>query len=88
MAHGEVKHDYHLVDPSPWPFVGSLGAFTMLIGAVFWMNKDYTGFFGLPVNGQPVDLRRRSGAGALHHGGLVARRHLRIRRCAAITRRW
>ncbi len=33
--------------------VGSIGAFTMLTGAVFWMNKDYTGFFGLPVNGQP-----------------------------------
>jgi len=49
----DVKHDYHLVDPSPWPLVGSIGAFTMLIGAVFWMNKDYTGFFGLPVNGQP-----------------------------------
>jgi cytochrome c oxidase subunit 3 len=50
---GDVKHDYHLVDPSPWPVVGSIGAFTMLTGAVFWMNKDYTGFFGLPVNGQP-----------------------------------
>ena len=53
MANSEVKHDYHLVDPSPWPIVGSIAAFTMLIGAVFWMNKDYTGFFGLPVNGQP-----------------------------------
>jgi cytochrome c oxidase subunit 3 len=41
------------VDPSPWPLVGSIGAFTMLSGAVFWMNKDYTGFWGLPVNGQP-----------------------------------
>src|SRR6201996_7330967 len=49
----DVKHDYHLVDPSPWPIIGSVGAFTMLGGAVFWMNKDYTGFFGLPVNGQP-----------------------------------
>jgi cytochrome c oxidase subunit 3 len=53
MANSEVKHDYHLVDPSPWPIVGSIAAFTMLVGAVFWMNKDYTGFFGLPVNGQP-----------------------------------
>src|ERR1700720_2484675 len=53
MATSEVKHDYHLVDPSPWPIVGSIGAFTMLVGAVFWMNKDYTGFFGLPANGQP-----------------------------------
>src|SRR5471032_2661970 len=50
---GEVRHDYHLVEPSPWPIVGSVFAFTMLIGAVFWMNKDYTGFFGLPLNGQP-----------------------------------
>jgi cytochrome c oxidase subunit 3 len=44
MAHGEVKHDYHLVDPSPWPIVGSIGAFTMLVGAVFWMNKGYADF--------------------------------------------
>jgi len=44
MAHGEVKHDYHLVDPSPWPIVGSIGAFTMLVGAVFWMNRSYAGF--------------------------------------------
>jgi len=53
MAHGEVHHDYHLVDPSPWPIVGATGAFIMLIGAVFWMNSSYTGFWGLPVNGQP-----------------------------------
>ncbi len=53
MAHAEVKHDYHLVDPSPWPILGSIGAFAMLVGAVFWMNKDYSQFWGLPVNGQP-----------------------------------
>ena len=50
---GDAKHDYHLVNPSAWPIVGSMGAFLMLTGAVFWMNKDYTGFFHLPVNGQP-----------------------------------
>jgi len=49
----DVKHDYHLVDPSPWPVVGSIGAFVMMVGAVFWMHKDYTGFWGLPVNGTP-----------------------------------
>jgi cytochrome c oxidase subunit 3 len=51
-THSEVKHDYHLVDPSGWPIVGSLGAFTMLLGAVFWMNKD-TPFWGLPVQIRP-----------------------------------
>src|SRR6202035_5266184 len=43
MAHGDVHHDYHLVDPSPWPIVGASGAGLMLIGAVFWMNSGYTG---------------------------------------------
>ncbi|HEY1709199.1 MAG TPA: cytochrome c oxidase subunit 3 [Rhizomicrobium sp.] len=51
MAHADVKHDYHLVEPSAWPIVGSIAAFTMLGGAVLWMNKDYGGFHGL--NGQP-----------------------------------
>ncbi|TRO95409.1 cytochrome c oxidase subunit 3 [Glycocaulis profundi] len=38
MAGGAVKHDYHLVDPSPWPFVGSLGAFVLCLGLVIFMR--------------------------------------------------
>jgi cytochrome c oxidase subunit III len=38
MAHGEVKHDYHLVNPSPWPFVGSVGALLAALGGVVWMR--------------------------------------------------
>jgi cytochrome c oxidase subunit III len=38
MAHGEVKHDYHLVDPSPWPLIGAISAFTMAIGLVMTMK--------------------------------------------------
>jgi cytochrome c oxidase subunit 3 len=41
---GDVKHDYHLVDPSPWPAVGSLFAFVMMVGAVLWMHETYAGF--------------------------------------------
>ena len=26
-AHAKPQHDYHLVDPSPWPIVGSVSAF-------------------------------------------------------------
>ena len=44
MPHSEAKHDYHLVEPSAWPLVGSLSAFVMLGGAVLWMNKSYAGF--------------------------------------------
>ncbi len=44
MADAHAKHhDYHLVDPSPWPAVGSVGAFIMMLGAVAWMK----GVFGL-----------------------------------------
>ncbi len=39
MADAHAKnHDYHLVDPSPWPFIGSVSAFVMAIGAVMWMH--------------------------------------------------
>ena len=43
MAEG-VKHDYHLVNPSPWPLVGSIAATVMTLGLVIWMK----GLFGLP----------------------------------------
>ncbi len=39
MADAHAKHhDYHLVDPSPWPFLGSMSAFVMAVGAVMWMK--------------------------------------------------
>jgi cytochrome c oxidase subunit III len=43
MAHGEVKHDYHLVNPSPWPLIGSISAVVLTMGAVIW----FKGLFGL-----------------------------------------
>ena len=33
-----TNHDYHLVDPSPWPVVCSLGAFLTAVGAVLMMH--------------------------------------------------
>ena len=36
MAHGAVKHDYHILNPSPWPLVGSAGALFLTIGFVIW----------------------------------------------------
>ncbi len=39
MADTHAKnHDYHLVPPSPWPFVGSVSAFVLAIGAIRWMH--------------------------------------------------
>jgi cytochrome c oxidase subunit 3 len=43
MAHGDVKHDYHLVNPSPYPLIGSISATVMALGGVAWMK----GLFGI-----------------------------------------
>lgn len=48
MADTHAKHhDYHLVDPSPWPVVSSLFAFVTAIGAIAWMKTGAGGVFGL-----------------------------------------
>jgi cytochrome c oxidase subunit 3 len=44
MSSADVKHDYHLVNPSIWPLIGSIAAFSMAVGGVIWMK----GLFGLP----------------------------------------
>jgi cytochrome c oxidase subunit 3 len=43
-AHEGVHHDYHLVDPSPWPLVGSFAAVVFTAGMVAGMK----GVFGVP----------------------------------------
>jgi cytochrome c oxidase subunit III len=37
-SHAKPQHDYHLVNPSPWPFMGAVGALIMAIGGVAWMQ--------------------------------------------------
>ncbi len=41
LAHppAERHHPYHLVDPSPWPFVGTVAAFVLVVGLVMWMHE-------------------------------------------------
>ena len=40
MADAHAKHhDYHLVDPSPWPIVGSVAALLLAVGLITWMHK-------------------------------------------------
>ena len=39
MADAHAKHhDYHLVDPSPWPAIGGVAAFILAIGAIWWFH--------------------------------------------------
>ena len=62
-------HDYHLVDPSPWPAVGAVSAFLLRWAPITWMHHMFLAaplIFGVGVIGI-----------ALHHDRLVARRHPR-----------
>ncbi|WP_186386969.1 cytochrome c oxidase subunit 3 [Stappia sp. TSB10P1A] len=53
MAHAK-NHDYHIVDPSPWPFLGGIGAFIMALGAVglfrYTQGNDFL-LFGMDLSG-------------------------------------
>jgi cytochrome c oxidase subunit 3 len=37
-AHAKPHHDYHLVEPSPWPAVGSVSLFVTAVGGILWMH--------------------------------------------------
>lgn len=35
----EPKHPYHLVDPSPWPFLGALAGGVLALGTILFMHE-------------------------------------------------
>ena len=49
MSNEKPKHDYHLVDPSPWPIYVSFSCLVLAIGCIYYMHADvswamYLGF--------------------------------------------
>ena len=36
---GKQNHQYHLVEPSPWPAVGAASGFTLVLGAAMYMHE-------------------------------------------------
>ena len=77
MADAHIKHhDYHLVDPSPWPIVGSVAVFIAAVGAISWMHHLYTmaplvfgiGFIGIlyTMIGWWRDVTREAQYGGYH----------------------
>ena len=36
----EKKHQYHLVNPSPWPLVGAFSALFLVSGAILYMHYE------------------------------------------------
>ncbi len=65
-AHATPHHDYHLVNPSPWPLIASIATTIMLIGAVVWMKGI------APADGDPLAAALLSeGKQALFFAGLA-----------------
>ena len=53
-AHAKPHHDYHLVEPSPWPALGSVSAFVAAVGGITWMHHLFPAapyIFGVGVIG-------------------------------------
>ena len=42
---GAKNHDYHLVDPDPWPLIGALTAGILFTGLVMWFHENPYGKF-------------------------------------------
>ena len=40
------NHDYHLVEPDPWPIIGAFAALALTGGAVMWFHANP---YGVPV---------------------------------------
>lgn len=45
MLINKTRHPFHLVDPSPWPFFGSMSAFGLTFGGVMYMHSYRGGWF-------------------------------------------
>jgi cytochrome c oxidase subunit III len=53
-AHAKPHHDYHLVEPSPWPALGAVSAFVAAVGGITWMHHLFPAapyIFGVGVIG-------------------------------------
>ena len=42
---GAKNHDYHLVEPDPWPLIGAFSALALTGGGVMWMHDNPYGKF-------------------------------------------
>ncbi|MBY0304151.1 MAG: cytochrome c oxidase subunit 3 [Sphingomonas sp. 28-62-20] len=40
---GAKNHDYHILPPSIWPFMGAMAALALAVGGIMWMHKAPSG---------------------------------------------
>lgn len=56
---GTKNHDYHILPPSAWPFIGSMSALVMAVGAILWMH------------GGNISPEKANGGGYVFYAGLA-----------------
>lgn len=75
----EQHHDYHLVDPSPWPILGAFAGLLLATGALFFMHDKGLGNILLPAGAFAVIYTAyvwwrdvvKEGASGGHHTSIV-----------------
>ena len=72
----QKKHDYHIIDPSPWPLLASIGAFVLAFGGIGYMRYLSGGTFHLfdPNTGRDLDTVHLGGnveASAAVYGNMI-----------------
>ena len=73
MADTHAKHhDYHLVNPSPWPAVGATAGFVTAVGLIIWMRSmgGGAGLFGIKG---PIVFAAGVAGSLVYNAGVVAR---------------
>ncbi|WP_018632875.1 cytochrome c oxidase subunit 3 [Neomegalonema perideroedes] len=56
MSSAVKNHDYHILPPSIWPFVGAVAAFVMFVGGVLWMHDVTPVMFWIGLVGVIVTM--------------------------------
>lgn len=72
------KHNYHLVDPSPWPLVGAFSAMFMFFGLVLAMHNHAIGKIILPCGFLMVILTMYVWWKDVVKEGIVGKHHTNI----------
>ncbi|WP_068080931.1 cytochrome c oxidase subunit 3 [Polycladidibacter stylochi] len=76
MAQASHKnHDYHIIDPSPWPFLASIGTFILALGAIALMRyqagEELIFYFLTDAQGERIPALNLTGWGLFVIGFLV-----------------
>lgn len=78
VAEQTQQHDFHLVNPSPWPILGAASAFLLFLGAVLMMHKSPLGVYIFPTGFILVLITMYVWWKDVVHEGIVGKHHTNL----------